>query len=324
MSKHTIIIATLAGLSLLRSAGAQTGAVPPLETPESLKREKEAKEEAILSTAVALPMQIIKGSAVLNQQMGLGSSVQQMGVGNSIGNAAGKAVAGAKILNGTYKDGVEGFEREGAQFVIDSAAEEMAKAAVQRLTLQTVASGVSATVASGGASLAFTGGTIFGTYLRNSPVVGHSIGLKGTIGDEVDNVYFAITPDWVKEQYSGVKQVDLNDPQVWKKMEDDARRRRWQNTFNSVQQENAEQQRQMAAYATATAAENQASAEPAPAGPDASQIFMQALLGSTAPPAPAKSSPALSSVPKACKLDPATGCHPGHDEKSHPGGCKAC
>ena len=36
---------------------------------------------------------------------------------------------------------------------------------------------------------------MMGTYLRNDPGVGRALGLRGTIGDEVDNAWFKITPD---------------------------------------------------------------------------------------------------------------------------------
>ena len=35
-----------------------------------------------------------------------------------------------------------------------------------------------------------------------------------------------------------------------------------------------------------------------------------------------RAEPAERTAPKVCAVDPKTGCHPGHDEGSHPGGCK--
>jgi hypothetical protein len=236
--------------------------------------------------------------------------------------------SGAKVLGATLQDGKAGLFREGTQVAIDyGIGQALPSTLVGPLTKFAVRSGASAAGAFGAAGLAFTGGQIAGTYLRDSPLIGQGLGLRGTIGDEVDERWFRIAPDALKEWASGTPQVDVDSPEWQARMRADAERRRRQMAFDRVAADNVEQQRQMQASQAAAVPPATPSEEPgaglAPSIAAALQSMGQLQSQVRAP--RTNAAPAAAGH-KACTpartLDPKTGCHPGHDEGSHPGGCK--
>lgn len=328
MNGYRILIGALCCAAL--PAIAQSAPIPPPLTPGQIaEKRKAANEEALLQGSTKLPGAIMDGAVMLQQRVdksGVGKMIDATGTGKSI---ISRTVSGAKILEGFAQDGAAGLEREGVQFILDEGVGLATEALVKARTLKAVASGVAIGTATGVAGLSFEAGSLFGTWARNSPDLGKSIGLRGTIGDEVDNGYFYIAPDWLKEAASGVKQVDIDDPDVLKQMSEASERNRRMRTFESIQRENAEQQRQIDASRVVMSGELSPSPAAAPSSYDpTAALTMQAILGAAqANQAARQSMPAIdadASGGSCKKLDPKTGCHVGHDEKAHPGGCKKC
>ena len=259
----------------------QDGTIPaPATEAGRLDKERSAQQELTREGAISMPGVIIQGSGMLNRAMGETGSKILINSGGNVGTALSKGNATVKIIEETVKDGADGFLRQGVQTVLDQGGEKAGEAAAGFFVRKAVAAGVSSTLASGGAGIALTGGMMVGGYLRDSPGVGKAIGMTGnrTIGDSVNDAYFYIAPDSLKEWASGTPQVDINSPEFERDQLQKITARKRQAAFNQIQLDNADQQRRS----------------------------MQ-------------SSPAAGPM---CTIDPQTGCHPGHDETSHPGGCK--
>jgi hypothetical protein len=168
-----------------------------------------------------------------------------------------------------------------------------------------------------GGQLAWDAGTAVGDVIRDNTRIGR------TINDTTTDLAFRASPDVFKEWVSGVPQVDTNSAAWGAKLDADAQAKYRQNVFNKVQAQNAEQERQRQAYA----AQQSGQGAEAPA-PDSAAVMLNILNDSLAQAnrnkAPLVSTPTSAAAAKSCQLDPKTGCHPGHNEQSHPGGCKAC
>ena len=180
-------------------------------------------------------------------------------------------------------------------------------------------------VASCGAAIAFEAGSIAGDYMKRN------IEINGkTIEDHVTDGYFYVAPDWVKEMVSGVKQVDVDSVDFQREQYEKSIRLRRMN-FERVQRDNEVQQAQLAATQASMMSTPVRDEPPSPSG---TQLFLDSLNtslqqynnNSARNMTPARSTPAItpaaSPQSSTCTIDPKTGCHPGHDEKTHPGGCK--
>jgi len=249
--------------------------------------------------------------------IGLGDGYRGLQHANRADKGFGWMMDGTDLLQSYMRDGTQGVRETGSQMLLDKAISGgIERGLVMPLVRRAVISGTAGVMASGGATIAFEGGVILGGWARDNVEVNGK-----TLGGHVDDAWFAVTPDVVKERLSGVKQVDIESDAYWQQLEGDVARRRRQIAFDRVQSENAQQQAQLRAT------------EPAPqpqqpgflAGPSATQLWLDALNQSSAQRQP-RTTPVASvpAAPRICTLDPKTGCHPGHDEKSHPGGCKAC
>lgn len=302
----------------------QDGAVPPPATEAGrLEKERSAQQDLTRTGAVSTPGMIIQGSGMLNKALGETGSNIYIGSGNSVGKAMSQGNAVVKIIEETAKDGADGLMRQGVQTVLDQGGESAGEAAAGFVARRAVAAGVSSTLASGGAGIAFTGGTMFGGYLRDSPSVGRAIGLGDrTIGDVVDDAYFNIAPNKLKEWASGTPQVDINSPDFERDQLQKIRARKRQVMFNQVQSENADQQRQIDAAAAASAAAANSAAAAAQAQPDNTAAILNIVRDSVVQYQQGRGMQSQPATGPVCTIDPRTGCHPGHDEKSHPGGCK--
>ena len=331
----TSAIAWAAALPLGTQALAQqTGIIPPLTRQQVEEKRRENVNDTVFQGATALPGMILEGGKILTQDVDP-SAVRHMSEAVEMGSGIiSYSVTGAKILGATAQDGFEGFKRESSQALMEKGAELGGQAATSYLINRAVGSGIALGTASGAAGIAYSAGSVFGTYLRNNVDLGQSIGLRASIGDEVDNAWFAVSPDKVKEWASGTKQVNIDDPAVLQQMQDAASRNRRQAAFDHVQRENLAQQQQMQDAATAAATSVQMTGElsgpPSErSGLDATTLSILSILNASNAAHPPRQSLAIPSdraaaSSRACKLDPKTGCHPGHDEKSHPGGCKVC
>lgn len=302
---------------------AQDGAIPPPATEAGrLEKERSAQQDLVREGAVSMPGVIIQGTGMLNKAMGQTGSNIFIGSGSGVGEAFSKANATVKIIEETAKDGADGFMRQGVQTVLDQGGEKVGDAAAGFLARRAVAAGVSSTLASGGASIAFTGGMMVGGYLRDSPAFGAAIGLGNrTIGDAVNDAYFNISPDSLKEWASGTPQVDINSPEFEREQLQKITARKRQAMFNRVQADNAEQQRQIDAAAAASAAANSTAAA-AQAQPDSTAAILNIVRDGVMQYQQGLATQSKAAAGPVCTIDPKTGCHPGHDEKSHPGGCK--
>lgn len=309
-------------------AQSPAGAIPPPLTPAQIEeRRREAVNETALQGAGALPGAILDGGKILTQKFDPGSLTSMTKAAERGSDIISYGLAGAKIINGTVKDGWDGFVREGTQAAIEKGADAAGHAVASLATGAAVGSGVALGVATGAAGIAYAGGSVFGTYMRNDPTLGRSLGLRGTIGDEVDNAWFKIAPDSLKELASGTRQVDIDDPAVMQQMRDNADRNRRQATFDAIQRENQEQQQQLQASSVAMTGELAAGPPPSALDPNAVSILTvldSARAAQAARPSLATPRDGGGAKGAACKLDPKTGCHPGHNEATHPGGCKLC
>ena len=308
-------IRTLPATLLLLAAPvwAQSNLVPPtLEQQRQAQRDAKAIDDSILSGATSVPEAIVKGGAMLQHGIGGDASVLMSAGAKTVGKIVDGHVVGAQLLNAAATGGSDGFWREADQIVLDKGGQKVGEFAASFFVNRAVAAGASAVMAEGAAGLAFNVGWITGKYLRETT----------GIGDTIDDLEFAATPDRVKEWISGTPQVDIDDVDWQRDQEAKARDRIRANAFAAIQQQNAEQQRQLdAARADAAAV----SSAPMPAD-DGTALEISTLLGTIQAAAAARSASAESNRGGACTpaktIDPKTGCHPGHDEKAHPGGCK--
>jgi hypothetical protein len=300
---------------------AQTNVPPPLTRAQEDQRRSDAIRAVGEGAAVAYPGAGMKAHVILDRATGgIGTSQKLVNAGLA-DEFIGKTYGVGKVVVGTVKDGGDGFMREGVQFVIDQGTSEAIDYGIKKYALpRLVLGGASGASAFGAVGLSFTGGTLIGTYIRESTGVGKA----------VDDWWFDRAPDSLKEWASGgVKQVDFDSPAYQAKMQADIERISRQRAFDRVAAENQQQRLQMEAANAAAAATNAvANAQaPEPSGPNPSTLFLDSLnqtllqygqlrtAGKSTQTPPAACTPAKT-------LDPKTGCHPGHDEGNHPGGCK--
>lgn len=323
MNSHLVLVAVLCLAA--QFAHGQSGAIPPaLSAAQLAQQRKDASAETLLQGVITMPTAILDGAVILQQQVNKSGVGSLMDASKKAGPIVSGTVSGVKILGATVQDGVEGFKREASQFAIEKGVESGAQAAAAYFTGQAVASGLALGTATGVAGLSYAAGSLFGTWARGNTDLGRSIGRFS------DDLAFEYAPDDFKEWASGgTKQVNVNDPAVLQQMSDAAARNRRMRAFESVQRENAEQQRQIDASRVVLSGElsAQPAATAAPYDPTAT-LTMQALLSAAQANRPTRqlTTPVdgRASGGSCSKLDPATGCHPGHDEKAHPGGCKKC
>lgn len=301
---------------------AQGASIPPPrnQAKQNAERGKSAVESGLVDGVTALPGQIVTGAGMLQQATGGGGAYQLLRQGDSIGTKFGHVVDGAKLLDSYNRGGQQAVFDTGTQMLLDKGGQAAAEGLlVKSLVRRAVVSGVGGALASGGASIAFEGGVILGGVAREN------ISINGKLlGDHVDDFYFGIAPDGLKEWVSGTKQVDWDSTQFQQQAAADAARRRRQAAFQRVQDELA-QQRALQQQAAAAEVPTQNFSPSVPTGPDPRQAWLDALNQVQAAQEQAlRRTPAAPAARKPCQLDPRTGCHPGHDEKSHPGGCKVC
>lgn len=312
-----------AALALFTQAVLAQGApIPPPrnQAKQNAERAKSAVEGGLVDGVTALPGQIVIGAGMLQQATGGSGAYQLLRQGDTIGTNFGHVVDGAKLLDSYNRGGQQAVFDSGTQMLLDKGGQAGAeKLLVKSLVRRAVVSGVGGALASGGASIAFEGGVILGGVARESWSINGKL-----LGDHVDDFYFGIAPDSLKEWVSGTKQVDWDSTQFQQQAAADAARRRRQATFQRVQDELA-QQRAQQQQAAAAAGPAQNFSAPEPTRPDSTQAWLDALKqAQTAQNQALRSTPAPVARKPGCQLDPRTGCHPGHDEKSHPGGCKVC
>lgn len=231
------------------SVVAQNSVVPP---PRDQKLPKgnasELVDKTIKGTAFALPETIVRGAAVLQHQMGQSGAVQALAAAKKISPIVSNAVDGARVLSAYQQEGVEGFKTEFTQVGIERGINAVADVGVGIAVTSAIASGATAVTAGGLAGLVYTGSSLVGGAIRDSTWIGEKFGLEKTIGHKVDEMWWRVSPDLVKEGLSGTPQIDIDSPEVQQRMYVDAARRRRLQAFESVQKENAEQMRQSHAY----------------------------------------------------------------------------
>jgi hypothetical protein len=312
-----------------RPTSAQSGTIPPLTPKQIEERRRDNATDTAVQGVTSVPGMILDGSKIIAQTVDPASARSAIKGADVGSNIISYSLTGAKIAIGTGTDGWEGFKREGTQAAVEKGVDLAGDVAKGLAIRSAVATGVGLGTATGAIGIAYTGGSVFGTYLRNSVDVGQSLGLRSTVGDEVDTFWFSQTPDALKELASGTKQVNIDDPAVMQQMRESAERNRRQAMFDNIQRENLAQKQQMQAASVQMSGELSAP-PPAPSPYDATAMSMQAILDAARASQAARPSlvmprePVGASGGGGCKLDPQTGCHPGHDEKSHPGGCKKC
>jgi hypothetical protein len=323
-------------IALTGLSQAQTNLVPPQLSQRQVEEKRaESVNATIEKAATELPGAIVTGGALLNSGVGLTNSVGIMRGAKVVGDMTSKTLGGVKIIGATVKDGPDGLLREGGQFVIDQTADSAIKFGIQKLfTVPAVAAGASTVTAFGVVSLTYTASSIAGTALRESRDLGKWLGFSGSIGDVVDEKWFAVAPDFVKEASSGTKQINFDSKEFQENLQANIERQRRQMSFARVSGENAEQQRRQDAFNAANPPlvglmESGFRAQ-VPGGPSETQILLGGLNQSLRQYAQQRNLQQVSksaegaqnSCTPAKTLDPKTGCHSGHDEKSHPGGCK--
>ncbi len=308
-----------AALNLLASAVlAQGQAIPPPHHAANDKRAQDARQAGMVDAVVALPGQIVKGGAMLQQAQGIGGAYRTLAEGEIVGRNFGRVMDGAKLWDSYSRGGQQAVFGTAFQMGLDKSVQHgVESAVVKSLVRRAVVGGVGGALATGGASIAFEGGVIVGSVLRDNITINNKL-----LGDHVDDFYFGIAPDALKEAVSGTRQVDLDSAEFQQQMQQDVDRRRRAAAFQRVQTEMAQQREQSAQHAAAQAATQAAQqlAQAPQTSPDPGLAWLDAMNQSLA--AQQRSTPALKKAN--CQLDPRTGCHPGHDEKSHPGGCKIC
>ena len=304
------------------AATPQGPAVPAPRTSAAIaEQEKNAQRSLIVNGAVSMPGAIMEGSAVLNDAMKLPGSVHMLRQSRLAGELISKTHTAAGLAATAAAGDMQQLTREGVQTIFDLAPEVAKDLTMPYLTRYAITQGVSTTMASGSLGLAFSTGTLIGGYVRDTPLKS----LDGrTIGSYVDDAYFNLTPDAMKEWASGTPQIDINSLSWQMEQERRIRQRQRQNMFNQVQAENAEQQRELESARAAAA--SQSSSDPAASSKDSNQTSTNAILNMLRDTVAQTNRQAalrkpISAAP-ACNIDPKTGCHAGHDEKSHPGGCK--
>ena len=324
-----VAFALAAAAACCAGAHAQTASssvVPPFTPQQVEDKHKEMVNALVWQGATAMPGAILDGTKILTLHLDPTSLESYSKAAGPAANIIWGAAATGKVLEGYSKGGWRGALTEGAQ--------QATEKGVELATLHGVGllAGESLAVVEAPLSLTYAGSNLFGAWVRDSPWVGQSVlGLHGTVGDSVNDFYVERSPNALKEWASGVKQVDIDDPAVMQQMMDQATRNRHQATFDAVQQENVRQQAQIDAALAQQAAAATAVATPVAPDPNDGAAAFQAALQAMANPAGGgiRATMAPRSEPAAapghvCKLDPKTGCHPGHDEASHPGGCKKC
>ena len=300
------------------AAHAQTGLVPPSQA-ELRERERRAVNDTVKEGVLHAPTSIIRAAAIANQAVGeTGSNIILQGAGTASRRVFGAVGAVADLAAGYSEGGADGMMRAGQQVIINEGAQAAGQAAAHQYILWRMgaaSAAPSAATAAGAAGIAFSAGWVGGTYIRNST----------GIGDKVDDWWVNTTPDWAKKQLVEGYDPDRNRAVLSPPVPNQARR----DMFNRIAAENAEQERQRQAAAAAAAANSTpVSSSTSDDGSAAFATFMQGVLqqyqqnqlNRTPVVAGGNSGAAANS----CQLDPKTGCHYGHDEKSHPGGCKQC
>jgi hypothetical protein len=323
MSMKVILLAVACALTGI--AQAQPGAVPPRSRPDN---SAELTQQTTKNAVIELPGAIMHGAAVMQQQIGNDGAVQMLGAAKKGGSIISYAVDGSRLLGAAVAGGGEGLRSEGAQLLFERGVNAVGDVGTTIAVRSAITGGLGAVTASGAAGIAYTGGSLIGGWARDSQWLGEKLGLEQTIGHEVDDFYWKITPDTVKEYVSGTKQVHFDSPEFQRDMEMDIARRKRQLTFDRIQRENAEQRTaaQPAAAAAADYGNSSSLSTLGDASPSTSQFLdqlNQSLRNLQTTQSRNRSSyPSAATSAKQCTIDPATGCHPGHDEKSHPGGCK--
>jgi len=294
-------------------AHAQSNLVPASnDAQRQADREAKAVQDAVVEGTTQLPRAIVKGGAMLQHSFGEGNSVLMMQGAKTVGTIVEGHVIGAQLLNAAVTEGKEGFWRAAGQVALDKSGQTAGEFAQSFFVNRAVSAGAGAVMAEGAAGLAFGVGWTAGKYVRESTGIGNTI----------DEFEFNHTPDFIKEAISGTPQVDTNDD--WQRdQEAQARARIRAAAFESIQHENAVQQRQLD-VARADAAMVAPTPEPMTTADGTFyglNAVLNAMQANAARNATAEAAKAGACVP-AKTLDPKTGCHPGHDEKAHPGGCK--
>lgn len=320
------VLAVVPALALAQAPRVDPGAVPP-RLSEAARREN--RQQVLEGVAMDMSQSSFgmtaKSSMLLGNVLGgttdLASGMRAADIGGNI--VKGAAIGGSLAIVGA-KEGMAGIYREGAQLTLDTAVTTAAEQALVRgwAIPRALASGVGGAAASGGASVAFEGGVMIGNVIKRYRWEDGT-----TIEGRLNDWYFEHTPDGVKEALSGTPQVDVDSADFQRRQALEIQRRARQHAFERVRRENEQQQAQIQA-----ASAQDAGSAAQEANPDASTVALLGALsagiaqykGKQMSVAAGAAAPYSSSVTKAsqCTLDPRTGCHPGHDEKSHPGGCK--
>lgn len=335
-ARDPLAIASLLMLSALTVAiapmesRAQTSAVPPSSVEAARAAEarvrrqsEELRKEAVKDGVTASFGTITRGGAILNHSMGNDGTVLQMNAANKGARVIDRLMTGADLGAAYGEGGMGGLKTEATQLLIDKSIQGGAEALIERWAVRrAIGAGVAGAVASGGAAIAFDAGLIAGGVINGIVVNGK------TIEGHVDDAYFNIAPDWAKEMASGVKQVDIDSSDFQREQYEKSIRLRRMN-FERVQRDNEVQQAQAAAARAPTMSTPM---QDEPTSPSGTQIFLDSLnaslqqyTNSARNMTPTRSTPAITlAAPQSstCTIDPKTSCHPGHDEKAHPGGCK--
>jgi hypothetical protein len=285
---------------------------------------RSAVDDSVLGAVTATPGAIVRGGALLNQSLGNASSIQQLHLGKSVDGIVGNTVKGAKILGATVTEGTAGLYREGGQYLLDEGVSKLAQPLVHAATRAAVAGGMSAAAAGGAAGLVYAGSSVLGGYLRNEPAVGIRLGLQGSIGNAVDNLYFDHSPDILKEWVSGVRQVDVNSAEFEREQIARSRENRMRESFKQMQQDNARLEALSQRASVAARPGNDSTGSNSNYSSASSSLMLPGLLTQLAQSRPPQPVTSPQSPAGTCPIDPKTGCHFGHDEKSHPGGCRRC
>ncbi len=292
------------------TAVAQTSAVPAVRPAQ----QADQTNEAVVKGAFGVPGAIVKLHGAEQVIKGeLEDGARTINAAKQAGRGMKGAEAAYRAAEGFGQDGLAGAYRAGAQVVYDAAAEEVIDEAAKRAIV-----GAAPHLGKIG-SVVVRAGTAGPGLVWSAGQAGWEAGklIDQHYGNEIFDAWHSrLPPSW--------QGVDEKSPAFQAKLDADTQAAIRRRMFEKVARENAEQQRQLDSHAASQAAALQSAAEPAAAS-DGIRVLGDILQGSLAAYAQQRQQAGVvAASPRVCQLDPRTGCHPGHDEKSHPGGCKKC
>jgi hypothetical protein len=288
-----------AGVVLLALAAplacAQTSAVPPSRSATPA----DTRSSDVIDAVTATPTRIVEGAA-LGQTVGrqFRGAARTFDAAGSVGHVMTGTQLIIRSAEGYQQGGWEGAMREGGQVVYDAGIEygrdRLGQAAMSGL---------------------FGLGTIGGTAVWTSGVLGWDAGsaIDKRYGNDIFNTWYPAVRPFTDH-------IDENSPQWKQKLDDDVEQAIRRRRMDKMKRDNEQQAQELQMRGPASTP----SPEPSAAAALTQGIFDGLSEYQRSRSVVSTPSATSGAAARSCRLDPKTGCHPGHDEKSHPGGCKAC